>query len=69
MADVVEGWVFAHYMRKAHYQRNGRTLCGKYGAFPAAALEPDTGVVGPDDCAACRRKLDASPAATKTGRS
>lgn len=70
MADkAIEGWTnFGGQARKFHYipADNDRALCGKWALSPfvakareAANLEPDTGKASPDDCAACRRKLDA----------
>jgi hypothetical protein len=52
-----EGWWFPGLSRKAHYFREGRSLCGKWGTFGQQPLTPDTHK-SPDDCAACRRKLD-----------
>lgn len=54
----VEGWGFTGTSRKAHYFRDGRSLCGKWGFRRSSAPhEPDTGP-SPDDCAACRKALD-----------
>lgn len=49
--------------RKFHFfddpEPGTRALCGKWEIFRRHELEPDTGNASPDDCAACRRKLDA----------
>lgn len=65
MSNTAEGWIFTQSMRKAHYQRDGRTLCGKYGLYPASALTPDDGQPNSDDCTACRRKLDQAKGGTR----
>jgi len=57
------GWWFPGGTRgKAHWATaDGRSLCGKWAAFgaPAAAFEHDGGErTSPDECVACRRKLD-----------
>lgn len=70
MTETREGWTdFGGQARKFHYipADNDRALCGKWGLSPfvgggareKANLQPDTGTPSPDDCAACRRKLDA----------
>jgi hypothetical protein len=63
-----EGWTdFSGQARKFHYipADDDRALCGKWGLSPfvanareGARLQPDNGPTK-DDCAACRRKLDA----------
>ncbi|GAB20242.1 hypothetical protein GOEFS_108_00020 [Gordonia effusa NBRC 100432] len=56
-----EGWgVIRPTDRKAHYYRNGRSLCGRVG-FYFGELDADTGAVSTADCAACSRKLHAIP--------
>lgn len=74
-ATPSEGWTdFNGQSRKFHYipadDPGGRALCGKWGLSPFVAnarelarLQPDTGAPSPDDCKACRRKLDARRAA------
>lgn len=58
MAAAKEGWGFTGTSRKAHYFREGMSLCGKWGfRSPNAPLEPDNGP-SRDDCVACRRALD-----------
>lgn len=60
------GWVFPTMAaRKCHYFPQGerRSLCGKYRRFKGDDGQPDTGTPSRDDCAPCRRKLDA----TRTG--
>ena len=57
MSSEKEGWgVIRPGDRKAHYYRDGFSLCRRVG-FYAGWLEPDSGP-SRDDCAACRRKLD-----------
>ncbi len=57
-----EGWAWpTATARKAHYFRETRSLCGKY-AYWAAEFDGDASAKSPDDCAACRRKLEASNA-------
>ena len=51
-----EGWgVIAPGRRKAHYYRDGRSLCREWG-FYQGSLSPDE-YPSPDDCAACRKVL------------
>jgi hypothetical protein len=57
------GWGYpTSTARKAHYFPEGqvRSLCGKYGRFLPVDIEPDSGIKSPDDCAPCRRKLEAT---------
>jgi hypothetical protein len=73
MADVSGGWTnYGGSSRKWHYtddpEGEGRSLCRKWARSPFTAgtplnLEPD-GKPSPDDCVACRRKLDKRKAAT-----
>ena len=58
MAGVItEGWgVIRPGDRKAHYYRNGMSLCRRVG-FYGGPLDPDT-KPSPDDHAACRKLLD-----------
>lgn len=62
MSDQMQiaGWVFPPGSRKCHYVEAGSmtSLCGKWGFIINAHRQADTGSAGPDDCAACRRKLD-----------
>lgn len=68
-----EGWTdFDGQSRKFHYipADDAQALCGKWCLSPYRAnareeahLQPDTGAPSADDCKACRRKLDAEPAA------
>lgn len=67
------GWTdFGGSARKFHYvpADDGQALCNKWALSPFVAnarekawLQPDTGVESPDDCKACRRKLNALNAA------
>jgi hypothetical protein len=57
---MTEGWIRPEGARRWHFQAaDGRTLCGNYGMFPESALRPDTDYSTSEDCAVCRRKLDA----------
>jgi len=51
-----EGWGFPGSSRKAHYFVDSTALCRKWGLY-GGPLEPDD-KSSPDDCVACRRKLD-----------
>lgn len=52
-----EGWgVIRPGDRKAHYYRNGMSLCRRVG-FYRGPLESDTGEDSPDDHLECRRAL------------
>ena len=54
---VTEGWgVIRPGDRRAHYYRNGMSLCRRIG-FYGGPLDPDDSK-SKDDCAACRRQLD-----------
>lgn len=55
-----EGWGKPPGSRKWHYFRNATALCGRYGFRLTDDNEPDTGKPSPDDCTACRKKLEAS---------
>lgn len=62
-ASLPAGWAFPPSSRKAHFFPANRTesLCGRWGfQMSAAAREPDNGKPSKDDCAACRRKLEAA---------
>lgn len=57
-------WGWPSNSRKAHVFFDGRSLCGKWGFFgttdPVKVPEPGTTYQrGPDDCAACAKKLTA----------
>ncbi len=51
-----EGWGWPTLAKKAHYFRNGHSLCGRWGGL-RLDLQEETYAL-PDDCAPCRRKLD-----------
>jgi len=57
MGQSDEGWWFPGLARKAHYFRDGRSLCGSWGTFGRPTLEPDDRE-SVDDCVQCRRKRD-----------
>lgn len=59
-----KGWYWPPNARKAHYyDADNRTLCGTGFVLrlPDAMDGIDAGA-GPDDCAGCRRKVDAARA-------
>lgn len=60
MASTQEGWgVIRPGDRKAHYYRGMDSLCRRVG-FYRGPLEPETeNGKSPDDCAKCRRTLEA----------
>jgi len=56
MKSNAEGWgVIRPGDRKAHYYREGTSLCQRVG-FYTGPLDPDN-AISLDDCVACRRKL------------
>lgn len=61
--DLAAGWRFPSASRKAHAYAEGETtsLCGRwlYSGPTQASLDAPA---SPDDCAACRRKVDAGKA-------
>jgi hypothetical protein len=64
---VVEGWGFPLLSKKAHYFKpDMRSLCGKW--LYSGELTKDDGKKGPDDCALCRKRLDAAIKVTEEGR-
>ena len=55
---TAEGWAFpTTSARKCHFIKRGRSLCGRYGYW-GEELWADTGQASPDDCKACRVKLE-----------
>lgn len=58
-AARTEGWGFITNSRKWHYYTtDGRSLCRKYMKWSMADLD-QSGDNSPDNCAECRRKLEA----------
>ncbi len=62
------GWFWPTSARKAHFDGgDGRALCGKWARinpFSGAAAPIDGGAdspPSPDDCVACRRRVEARP--------
>lgn len=55
--EPVRGWGFPGNANKAHFFHQGRSLC--LGWIFTGTLTHDDGRKGPDDCAKCRRMLDA----------
>jgi hypothetical protein len=53
------GWFKFSNSRKFHWIVAGRSLCGKWLYLGNGRLDFIMGKPGPDDCRACRRKLDA----------
>ena len=57
MSELEEGWgPIRPGDRKAHYYRNGDSLCRRVGLY-RGPLEADE-FESSDDCAACRKKLN-----------
>ncbi len=61
--ETKRGWFFPTAARKAHFDGgDGVALCGKWGRVGFGAAAPiQAGAESPpspDDCVACRRKLD-----------
>lgn len=54
-ADNPEGWGWPSNSRKAHYFRDGRSLCRRWGWFSERLEQP--AFSSPDDCAECTRRL------------
>lgn len=54
-----EGWFWPENSRKAHYMRECRSLCGKWGCFSYNLLEAGT-YADSDSCKECSRKLQAA---------
>jgi hypothetical protein len=57
MADMNpdEGWGFPMLSKKAHFFRNGISVCGRWMFM--GKLDAETGVRSPDDCKACTKKV------------
>ena len=51
---ATEGWGFPSNSKMAHYFRDGRSLCSKWGFWGALETGNDESA---DNCVACRRKL------------
>jgi len=51
-----EGWAMPLNAKKYHYFMEGMSLCARFMFI--GTLEPDDGKESPDDCKACRRKLE-----------
>lgn len=54
--ELTEGWVFLSNSKKAHYFREGRSLCRKWG-YMGNAYEADE-FESADDCKDCRSRLN-----------
>jgi hypothetical protein len=54
MTETNEGWGWPIRTKKAHYFKNGVSLCGKWGFGGAVEQSNDN---SPDNCKACRKKL------------
>lgn len=64
--DPNEGWgVIRPGDRKAHYYRDGFSLCRRVGLY-AGPLDPDLSS-SPDDCAACTKRLAREDAKAAAG--
>jgi hypothetical protein len=53
----VEGWGFPGASRKAHYFVGWESLCGRW-LYQGPLTPNQSDAKSPDDCAACRRKLE-----------
>jgi hypothetical protein len=65
VSDETEGWAWPANSRKAHYFREGRSLCSRWMIL----YPPDQGTDGdhgPDDCKACWKKIDRERAKAAT---
>lgn len=56
MATPDEGWAKPLNVKKWHYFRGGRSLCGSWGYF-GTALQEDDGKDHKEDCGRCLKKL------------
>jgi len=52
-----EGWGYIHNSPKWHYFIDGRSLCGRWLSLGLGKLEQGSDS-SPDNCKACRRKLE-----------
>ncbi len=52
-----EGWWWPSNAGKAHYMRNGRSLCGRWGTMFANPRLEQGNDNSRDNCAACKRKV------------
>lgn len=53
-----EGWCWPVASRKAHYFKNGRSLCNRWMYFGQLDKNQKTGTApGPDDCRECHSRL------------
>ena len=57
-----EGWKWLLNSKKWHYFRNGNSLCGKWATFGSEFEQGNND--SPDNCMACRRKLEAEKPST-----
>ena len=55
MSDSKQGWGWPSNSKKAHYFVDHTALCGKWMFFGSLDASDTT---SPDDCMACRRRLD-----------
>ena len=66
--NEAEGWgVLRPGDRRHHYYRDSMSLCGRVG-FYFGHLDPDNGRLGPQDCAACSKKLTRAPRPSRANR-
>lgn len=58
-ACEMKGWERPINARKYHYyDEDGRSLCGKWFLMFGSNFDPEFGEAGPDDCKACRAKVE-----------
>jgi hypothetical protein len=61
MSEPTEGWGFPGTSRKAHYFRDTRSLCRRWGFYRGNLESEKPGKPSPDDCTTCRKALDKEP--------
>jgi hypothetical protein len=61
---ALQGWGFPGLAKKAHYFQGALSLCGKWMFM--GECTPETDVRSPDDCVACRKKLDSQNLVRRT---
>jgi hypothetical protein len=57
---MAEGWAWPMLAKKAHYFRDGRSICGRW-LFAGDPTQNQNMSRSPDDCAACWKLLDKHP--------
>ena len=58
MVDRIEGWAYpTRKVTKAHYIRNKRSLCGRYGYWGRFDEADQSKAINDGDCKGCAEKL------------